>query len=295
MPEIGTSQALRDFMLYNRAARLARKTLRFYEGQLKPFVIWCDALDVGHVSAITPSLIRGYLVSLEDRGLRDNSIHAAARAIRAWLNFCVREEYIQASPMDKVAMPRVSRKILPSLSEENITCLLAACNSARDNAIVLVLLDTGLRASELVNLDGKDVDLDFGEIHVRQGKGSKDRTVFLGSEARRALRDYYVERGEPEENHPVWISQTRHQRLTASGLHQLLKRLGEQAGVDDCAPHTMRRTFALWCLRNGMDIFRLARLMGHTDISVLRRYLYLLKDDLRAAHAQYGVVDKLLQ
>jgi len=197
--------------------------------------------------------------------------------------------------MDKVAMPRVSKEILTSLVEEDVTHLLDACNSARDKAIVLVLLDTGLRASELVNLDGKDIDLDLGEMHVRRGKGGKDRTVFLGSEARRALRNYYTERGEPLEDQPVWISQTRHQRLTASGLHQLLKRLGEHAGVDDCAPHTMRRTFALWCLRNGMDVFRLARLMGHADITVLRRYLYLLKDDLRAAHAQYGVVDKLLR
>ena len=185
MPEIRTDQALRDYMLYNRAARLARKTLRFYEGQLRPFVQWCDELEVACVSGITPSIIRGYMVSLEDRGLRDSSIHAAARAIRAWLNFCVSEEYIEISPMDKVAMPRVSREILPSLQEEDVTRLLMACNSARDKAIVLVLLDTGLRASELVNLNGKDIDLNLGEIHVRRGKGSTPAcSLVIGSASR---------------------------------------------------------------------------------------------------------------
>lgn len=92
----------------------------------------------------------------------------------------------------------------------------------------------------------------------------------------------------------MWLSTTRQRRLTISGVQQLLRRLGRAAGVENCSPHTFRRTFAIWSLRNGMNLFRLARLMGHRDISVLRQYLYLLKEDLRAAHAQYGSVDRLL-
>ena len=286
-------RALEDFQLHNRAARLTPRTLGYYQCQLTPFLIWCQANGVSGVAAVPPFTIRTYLASLEERGLSDYSMHAAARAIRAFLNFCVREGWIAVSPMDKVPMPRIDRRILPSFTEGEVVRLLHACQTVRDEAIVLCLLDTGCRASELVGLDGADVDLASGELRVRHGKGRKDRIVFLGQRARARLADYYAACGTPNEHAPVFASQTRGKRLTPSGLHQLLKRLGTQAGVGHCAPHTFRRTFAIWCLRNGMDIFRLARLMGHADISVLRQYLYLVKDDLRLAHAQFAIVDRL--
>jgi integrase/recombinase XerD len=281
------------FALYNRAARLSGKTLEFYRCQLTPFLEWCYEHGAYSVSAITPGLIRGYLVDRQDRRLSDYSVHAAARAIRVFLNFCVREEYIKVSPMSKVAMPRINRRVLPAFTAQQVHWLLSACETDRERSIVLCLLDTGCRASEFINLNGGDVDIDTGEVQIRQGKGRKDRTVFLGQKARASLLAYYDERGVPEQDRPVWLNQALGTRLTASGLHQLLKRIGARAGIANCAPHTFRRTFAVSCLRNGMDIFRLARLMGHSDISVLRQYLDWLKDDLRAAHAQYGIVDHL--
>ena len=287
-------QALADFMLYNRAARLTRKTLSFYDYQLTAFARFCADHGVHDLHTVTPAVIRAHLIDLEERQMSDYTIHAAARAIRAFLRFCVREEFIAISPMDKVAMPHVNKQILPAFTPDDIHRLLAACEHERDRAIVLFLLDTGCRVSELVNLNVQDIDITVGEVTIRRGKGRKDRTVFLGRIATDALLAYYCKRGEPTEGlGPVWFSLTRHTRLTLSGAQQLLKRLGRQAGVEHCSPHTFRRTFAIWSLRNGMDIFRLARLMGHADISVLRQYLHLIKEDLRAAHAQYGSVDRL--
>ncbi len=287
-------QAFEDFTLYNRAARLTAKTLSFYQCQLAPFVRHCHAHAIDRVGSITPTLVREYLVSLEDRELSDYSVHAAARAIRAFMNFCVREEHIPVSPMTKVAMPRVNKRILPAFSEEEVHRLLSACVTKRDRAIILFLLDTGCRVSELVNLNGGDISIRTGEVQIRQGKGHKDRAAFLGQNSRNSLLEYYGERGVPDEQGPVWLSETRGKRLTLSGLQQLLKRLGRRSGARHCSPHTFRRTFAITCLRNGMDIFRLARLMGHSDIGVLRQYLSLVKDDLRTAHAQFGSVDRLL-
>lgn len=293
-PTVSVHQAYSDFTLYNRAARLTAKSQSFYECQLAPFVRYCHAHAIDSVGAITPVLVRAYLISLEDRQLSDYSVHAAARAIRAFLNFCVREEHIAVSPMARVAMPRVNKRILPAFSEDDVHRLIAGCDTKRDRALVLFLLDTGCRVSELVNLNGGDVNLRMGEVQIRKGKGGKGRSVFLGQAARDSLLAYYGVRGVPDEQAPVWLSQTRRKRLTLSGLQQLLKRLGRLSGVKHCSAHTFRRTFAITCLRNGMDIFRLARLMGHSDIGVLRQYLYLVKDDLRSAHAQFGSVDKLL-
>ena len=277
-----------------RAVRLTPKTQSFYHYQLTSFLQFCRTHHVDSLETITPALIRTFLISLEERDLSDYSVHAAARAIRAFLNFCVREEHIAVSPMTKVTMPHVNKRILPAFSEDEIRRLLAHCETKRDRAIILFLLDTGCRVSELVKLNGADISLHTGEVQVREGKGRKDRAVFLGRATCDSLLDYYHERGAPDTDEPVWLSQTTGKRLTLSGLQQLLKRLGRQCGVQHCSPHTFRRTFAITCLRNGMDIFRLARLMGHSDIGVLRQYLYLVKDDLRTAHMQFGSVDKLL-
>jgi site-specific recombinase XerD len=287
-------QAMTDFMLYNRAARLANKTLGFYEHQLKKFGQFCSEREIRCIDAISATVIRAYLVDMEARGMSDYTVHAAARSIRVFLRFCVREEYIASSPMTKVAMPRIDKRILPALAPDEVHRLLNVCTSERDQAIVVFLLDTGCRVSELVNLDIADVDMKSGEVTIRRGKGRKDRVVFLGLTARRMLAAYFNERGSPDPDQPVWVSQTRSERLTLSGAQQLLRRLGQAAGVEHCSPHSFRRTFAIWSLRNGMDLFRLARLLGHTDISVLRQYLDLIKDDLAAAHAQFGTVDRML-
>ena len=105
---------------------------------------------------------------------------------------------------------------------------------------------------------------------------------------------YYLQRGTPGEKDAIWLTEREQTRLTQSGLNQLLQRLGKKAGVKDCKPHTFRRTFALWSLRNGMNIYALARIMGHTDIAILRQYLALVEGDAKAAHDQHGAVDNML-
>ena len=123
----------------------------------------------------------------------------------------------------------------------------------------------------------------------------KDRTVYLGAKSRRALLNYYADAGWPDAQTPVWRNERTGARLTDSGLRQLLQHAGTAAGVVHCTPHTFRRTFALECLRGGMNVHALARLMGHADIQVLRQYLALVEADLKAAHEAAGPVDRLLR
>lgn len=140
-----------------------------------------------------------------------------------------------------------------------------------------------------------DLDTTSGAVLVREGKGRKARTVYLGAKTRRELGHYWRTVGRPAAKGPVWVSLTTGARLTDSGLRQLLQRLGERAKVDHCHPHTFRRTFALWSLRGGMDIHTLAALMGHADIGVLRQYLALSGADLQRAHQAAGPVDRMFK
>lgn len=286
--------ALELFQLENRARRYSPSTIDFYQRRLLPFIAWCEGRDAVRLQDVTPALLRTYLVALQARDLAAHTVHGYARALRTWFFFCVNEELIDKSPMAKVAMPRLPKKILPALEVADAQRLLAACETERDKAAVLFLLDTGVRASEFVHLNGADVDLALGTVRVRQGKGGKDRTTYMGVHARKQLARYYLDAGKPAPNGPIWRSLKTGERLTTSGLRRLLLRLKEATGIPHCAPHTFRRTFALWSLRSGMSIYHLQRLMGHEDIDVLRQYLDLVEHDAAGAHERFGAVDNIL-
>lgn len=284
------AEAIELFTLDNHARRFTQATMEFYRYRLSHFAGHCETLGYGFIDQIDAKVIREYLASCQDEGWAGHTIHGAARVVRRFLRFCTEEGLIADAP--KVPMPQPDKQVLPSLSVDELKRLLKAA-SVRDEAIVLVLLDTGLRATELVNLDGQHVDLKSGEITVRQGKGRKDRTVYLGVKARKKLLRYYMRAGTPTSNQPVFRSQGRQTRLTRNGLWQILAKLGERANVAHCNPHMFRRTFALWSLRNGMSIYHLQKLMGHSDLTTLLRYLGLTKEDLRDAHDKYGPADNM--
>ncbi len=194
-----------------------------------------------------------------------------------------------ASPMCK--MPQRPRLIKPALSVTDVRRILKRSN-VREQAIILFLLDTGLRASELCKLNRADVDLNTAQVKVREGKGGKDRTVYMGARVVKALLRYWADVGEPLPGEAVFKSE-RGQRLTRNALWKICGRLADAVEVPELSPHALRRTFAIYSLRAGMDLYTLARLMGHEGIDVLKQYLDLLPDDLAAAHAKYGPADNL--
>lgn len=193
--------------------------------------------------------------------------------------------------------PNRINPILPAFTRAHVKALLEACEQAadpeRDTALVLVLLDTGVRASELCALTLADVDGATGSITVRRGKGAKARTVYIGARTRKALLRYLLTRASDPPTAPLFPSHAGGP-LTRNALLLLCRRLGARADVPHSHPHTFRRTCALESLRAGMDVVRLAALLGHSDLQTVRKYLALVEADLQAAHAEHGPVENLL-
>jgi site-specific recombinase XerD len=261
--------------------------------------VWLEERGVVDPVGIKPDHIRAFLLEKEQAGRAPLTVHHHAACIKAWCNFLVSEDLLAASPMRKVKMPKVDQTILPAFSPDDVRKLLGATKDRRDTAIVLCLLDTGCRASEFMALDVADVDLKTGVVRIRLGKGRKDRIAFLGVKARLALTKYLMERGPAGVSEPLWLLKSSGRertetRLTKNGLRFLLDRLSQRAAVEHCHPHTFRRTFALWSLRAGMNIYALQQIMGHGDLTMLRRYLALVEQDLQDAHRQHGAVDKFV-
>jgi site-specific recombinase XerD len=289
------AEALEMFMLDCEARRLTPATRYFYHNKIGLFVRWCSENDVELLSDLSPHELRRYFIHLQHRELSSQYQNNIGRAIRAFLNYCVRGELMQTTPFAKVKLPRVEKKILDALTALEMQTILKSCQSARDRAICLYLLDTGMRASELIALNVEDIDMTAGTINVRLGKGQKGRVTYIGATTRKQLHRYWLKRADLSPKSPAFTSALTGERLTLSGLTQLMERLRLRSGVANCTCHTFRRTFALNCLRNGMNVYVLARLMGHADITILRQYLPLVESDLHDAHSRFGTVDNMFR
>lgn len=286
------TNAVEMFLLDCEARRLTVQTRSGYARDLRTLQRWCNDNGLTYLDDLDTHHVRQFFVSLAHRGLSGQYQHNIARSVRAWSNFVVAEELVAVSPMRRVKMPKLPKKEIVAFGENDIEVVLRACRTDRDRALCLVLLDTGVRASECIMLDVGDVDLKTGIVKVRQGKGQKDRTVYIGARTRRQLQKYLKSRPHVGDREPLFAGQ-RIDRLTLSGIVQMMARLAERSGIDHCTAHTFRRTFALACLRNGMNIYVLARMMGHADITVLIKYLKLVEQDGQIQHDQFGVVDHL--
>jgi site-specific recombinase XerD len=280
---------LREFMLSREAMRCTEKTLEHYRYSVGGFVQWLMGQGIVDPCHITARDMRAYVLHVQRRCLKDTTIHAIARGIKTFIRFLAREGVIDHAETLRITMPRLDKRILPALTAADINALLGVCRSTRDAAMIMCLLDTGCRATEFVSLNVEDINLDTGAVMIKQGKGRKDRIVYIGLVARRLLIRYLRETGVSD---ALWIARSG-ERLTRWGLREMLVRLGKAAGVGNCSPHAFRRTCALMSLRNGMDIFSLQHLLGHSDLTVLRRYLAQVDADLAQAHRKYGVGDSL--
>lgn len=224
--------------------------------------------------------------------------HAILRTFFGWL---VTEFVLSASPMARIPVPTERADQVQPFTLEHVKALLNAAHKSshprRDEAILLLMFDTGLRASEVCGLDCGDIDLQNGQCLVRSGKGGKSRLAPFSHDVKRALFGHLNERaGEP--GTPLFVSDRgirSGERLTRSGLAQLFRRLGKAARIEGvrCSPHTMRHSFAIEFLRSGGSGFTLKELLGHTDLGMTNRYVALAQADITNQHRQYSPVSRL--
>ncbi len=283
------------FLHARRAEGRATDTLEFYRKRLEAFGRFCAWRHVDSVETIDADLIRCFLIKLEEDGHNPGGIHSYFRTIKTFLRWYEAEIDDPAfrNPIKKIKAPKVPQEIIAPVELADVQRLVAVCGSdyqgVRDKAILLTLLDAGPRVSELTNFDVADLNAFTGELVIRKGKGQKGRINFLGQRTRRAVRAYLKRRG----NAPGPLFLNRHRcRMKYPAVRSVLTRRARQAGLASVpSPHDFRRAFALNCLRNGMDLLSLQRLLGHTDLSVLRLYVKQTAGDLQVAHAAGSPVD----
>lgn len=233
--------------------------------------------------------------------LSGHTVNGYMRALRAFWSWLSREGLITENPFDKLKVPKAPKKVIPSFTNAHLQRLFATIDTStatgfRDYTIMLTLLDTGLRCSELIGLQIEDIDLESRLLKVK-GKGAKERLVPFGRRVQKAIWKYItVYRPEPA------IPNQDRLFLTCDGypiskdrLEAIVKRYGRRAGITGIrvSPHTFRHTMAINFLRNGGDVFSLQQILGHSSLEVLRGYVNLALSDISHVHQRSSPADNL--
>ena len=225
-----------------------------------------------------PDHVVAYLARFAARS--PDTRHRAFREVRCFCTWLRAAGYTENDPFRGLRNVRLPRKVVPPLAPAEITRLLACCDAAtpmgrRDRAILLTLLDTGIRCAEAVQLDLADCALTERRLLVRQGKGGKDRVVPFAGRCDDALVVYLADRGSAPG--PLFVA-ARYARLNdgvrlrPNGLKQLLRRLGRAAGVPRVHAHRFRHTFATWAIAHDAREIDVQHLLGHNSPEMVRRY-----------------------
>ena len=237
----------------------------------------------------------------QDGHLSGHTINGYLRALQSFWAWLEREDFISENPFRKLRIPKAPKKVIPIFTEEQLRQLFAVIDVTsplghRNYTIILTLLDTGIRCSELTSLRLDDINLENRLLKV-WGKGSKERLVPIGAKVQKALWKYLV-RYRPEPIAPkydqTFLTRDGHP-LTKDRLGSIVERYGRKAGITGVrvSPHTFRHTMAVTFLRNGGDVFTLQRILGHSSLEVLRGYVNLAQSDISRVHRRNSPADNL--
>lgn len=234
-----------------------------------------------------------------EKQLSNGTIKSYYSSIRTFFNWLVSEGEILASPVERIDPPVDRPDQVQPFTEAQLRALQeAARKSKREAAIFAVLIDTGIRVTELCQLAITDANLADSQVLIRQGKGGKSRSVPLSTGSRRAIYDWLRERGEAAPDSPLFISQrgrTAGEAMTREGIQHMVARWGTVAKITQarCSPHTFRHSFAVMFLRAGGDVFTLRMILGHESLTMVNRYVALAEADVVRKHAQFSPLGQL--
>lgn len=271
------STNLKAFLRACSAKRLKAKTQEWYEWILTEYCQYIEAEALRWDAPETLDIFFGDY--LADRELSPHTIHGYYRALRRFFNWLEKRKRLPGSnPFEVFEPPKLPKRIPRNIEEEEVNALLDTIGTerrldVRDRAIILFLWDTGMRATELCELEMADLDLETQQATIRDGKGEKDRKVSFGIHTKELVIEWLAVRGESIQCDHVFVNRSG-VPFNRLGIRSMLCRRNKKAQIGGpCNPNAFRHGFAMAFLDNGGSVYNLQRLMGYASLRSTENYL----------------------
>lgn len=273
---------LEMFITAKRIEGCSERTIIYYENTIKALL---DKVNVP-IRKMTTEILREYLSRYqENSNCSKVTIDNIRRNLSSFFSWLEEEDYILKSPIRRIHKIRTKKVVKEIISDENLERLRDGCSRKRDLAIIDLLISTGMRVGELVNLDIGDLDFEERECIV-YGKGDKERKVYFDARTKLHLQDYLESRMDTDPALFVSLN-TPFQRLQISGVETRLRELGRQLGIMNIHPHKFRRTMATKAIDKGMPIEQVQKLLGHQQIDTTMHYAMVNQSNVKSSHRKY--------
>lgn len=274
--------------------KLSDNTLQSYKRDIIQYQNYLEENGINYAKVLKED-IKAYLNYLKQIGKKASTISRNLASIRSFYQFSIRNKKIKNDPTEDVQSPKIEKRVPSVLTAQEVELLLEQpkdidLKGTRDKAMLEFAYATGMRVTEIINLNIEDVNLDGEYVICRVG--SKQRNIPLGSLSLKALREY-IEEARPilikSEKEKALFVNVNGQRLTRQGFWKIVKYYKEQAHITkDITPHVLRHSFATHLLQNGADLKAIQTMLGHSDISSTQIYMQFqdegIKDIYRKAH-----------
>jgi site-specific recombinase XerD len=301
MAELELRKLILHYAQSNKAEGKSPKTISWYSEMLSDFAGFLESKgSCASLSQFDIQVVREFVVHEQERGLSPFSVQGKVRALKAFSSWLFTESYLSDNLLGNFRLPRVPVNLIEPLTSVEIDQLVACQNQltaigCRDIAILVVMLDTGIRLSELCNLRFEDAHIEEGYLKV-MGKGRKERVVPIGASAQKVLWRYIIHfRPEPMVKLDNYLFLTLDGKpLHANAVKLMIKRWGKKAGVPRLHAHLCRHTFATnFLIHDCGDVFRLQQILGHTSLEMVRRYVHYASSQIMISTSSSSPIDHL--
>lgn len=242
-----------------------------------------DVIDKPYTEMTTYD-IRYFLACEKQRGIANSTLENVRSMLSAFFQWMVNDEIIQKNPMATIGTIKVPDEIRKAFSDIEIDAMKSACHTRKERALVEFLLSTGIRVDELSKMDIADVNFADLSVHIRHGKGNKERITYMSNVCAKRLGEYLRERKDDE---VCLFLNKNYGRIGTAGVRYILKEIEKRSGVENVHPHRFRRTFATRLANRGMSIQEIQRLMGHSKVDTTLRYVCIDDANIQASYKKY--------
>lgn len=271
-------------------------TIDLYKKDIEQFLLFINSQDIKSLADVEYFDARLFITNLYNQQLARSSVARKISCLRSFYKFLLREELVKENPFVLIIQPKKGISLPSFFYEEEMKLLFEACEGPtlldkRNLALLELLYATGIRVSECVSIQMKDIDFDFATILVK-GKGRKDRYVPFGSFASKALQTYIEgprkDLLRDQKDHYFLFVNSRGGPLTSRGIRYILTNIIESASLTGkIHPHMLRHTFATHLLNNGADMRTVQELLGHAHLSSTQVYTHVTKEHLRKTYMNH--------